>query len=238
MNLQVLEASSLSNIVQDSERFIMAIRNHGHLRELRTESAVSVHCTIVRHLLFSCGNLGQLHLQFYIHGYHIAATPEQDMQDLLEITGSKATSFKLKEQNFPCRQVIAGYILLPFLRLCSKLEQFTTPQHFTQSGYPAIASVIPSITIQLQHLNMRETKTSGSNVRDLIDACVGPRAYRGAFFQQQVKYVFEALFKHRVTLEALDLERWGSDNSTSGMGLGTTLSVPEAGTEESYPVSW
>ena len=111
------------------------------------------------------------------------------MQDLLEITGSKAPSFKLKELNFPCRKVIAGYTMLPFLRLCSKLEQFTVPQLFTQPGYPAIASVIPSITAQLQDLDMHETKMSGSNVRDLIDACVGLRAYRGAFFQQQVKYV-------------------------------------------------
>ncbi|KAI9236355.1 MAG: hypothetical protein BYD32DRAFT_418930 [Podila humilis] len=156
MSLRILETSFLSNIVQGSERFILAIQNHGHLRELRIESAVSVHSTIVRHLLLSCGNLEQLHLQFYIHGYHLAATLEQDMQELLEITGSKTPSLKLKELSSSCRQVIAGYILLPILRLCPRLEQFTVPRLFIQSGYPAIAGVISKTITQLQHLDMCE----------------------------------------------------------------------------------
>ncbi|KFH69505.1 hypothetical protein MVEG_04317 [Podila verticillata NRRL 6337] len=111
------------------------------------------------------------------------------MQELLEITGSKSPSIKLKELSFPCRQVVAG-------NRRRHLEDHNTtpaPRH------------------------ARETKTSDGDVRDIIDACVGLRTYRGSFFQQQAICVLEALLKHRMTLKVLDLECWGSDNSTSGM---------------------
>ncbi|KAF8943649.1 hypothetical protein BGZ52_011396, partial [Haplosporangium bisporale] len=78
---------------------------------------------------------------FYIHGYHLAATLEQDMQELLEITGSKTPSLKLKELSSPSRQVIAGYILLPILRRHIKDHNTApAPRH------------------------VRETKTSGGRV--------------------------------------------------------------------------
>ncbi|KAG0352259.1 hypothetical protein BG005_008282 [Podila minutissima] len=227
-NLQVLETSFLGHSEIDSKRFIKAIRNHTSLRELSIVAATSVYCKTIRFLLFSCGNLEKVHIQAYVYGYRQAETKEQDMQELLAITGSRTPTFKLKELSFKCQEYYNyKYCLIPTLRLCPQLERFAAPRLQYLEGYPDIADVLSLTTKRLQHLDMSAVETLGSHAVLFIKACVGLRTYRGAFHHTGVQDVYEALLGHCKTLEVLDLQGTGADSAASAMIQRLLLQCPK-----------